>query len=142
MPRRRFEQSSRRRRGFTLMEVVVVVTIIALLATLVVPRIIGTLSGSKIKAAKTECNSLAQSVTLYVTDSGDALDDEFELELMLLPPEEGGGPSGPYLNKAEDLIDPWDNSYVIRIPGEVNYDFDIISFGPDREEGTEDDITQ
>jgi hypothetical protein len=30
---------------------------------------------------------------------------------------------------------------MILVPGEVNYDFDIISFGPDGQLGTEDDIT-
>ena len=58
-----------------------------------------------------------------------------------LPPEEGGGSGGPYLSKADDLLDPWDNPYIIKVPGDINqYDFDIVSAGEDGEFGTADDI--
>ena len=60
--------------------------------------------------------------------------------MLLIPATDGGGPQGPYFNKQDDLLDPWDNPYLIRVPGEVNYDFDIFSVGPDGQEGTEDDI--
>ena len=39
------------------------------------------------------------------------------------------------------LIGRTGNAYEIRIPGEVNYDFDVVSLGDDGEMGTEDDIT-
>ena len=55
-------------------------------------------------------------------------------------PATTGGPQGPYFAKAEDLIDPWGNPYLMRVPGDVNYDFDIYSIGPDLQEGTDDDI--
>ena len=45
----------------------------------------------------------------------------------------------PYLNNADDLIDPWGNEYVILIPGEYNYDFDIISYGAKGQPGGEGD---
>jgi general secretion pathway protein G len=123
------------------MEIVVVVTIIALLAALVAPRIMGQLGSARTNIAKSEASSIAQAISLYITDSGSALNDDVELEVLLLPPDDGGGPNGPYLNKKEDLEDPWGNAYVIIIPGEVNYDYDIISAGEDGEIGTEDDIT-
>ncbi len=129
------------RRAFTLMEIIVVVTIIALLATLVAPRLIGQVFRAKVSKAKSEVRAIGTAVTLYVTDTGTALVDSFDLDVLLLPPEEGGGPQGPYLNKADDLIDPWENLYAIRVPGEVNYDFDVYSVGPDGHAGTEDDIS-
>lgn len=129
------------RRAFTLMEIIVVVTIIALLATLVAPRLIGQVFRAKVSKAKSEVRAIGTAVTMYVTDTGTALVDSFDLDVLLLPPEEGGGPQGPYLNKADDLIDPWENLYAIRVPGEVNYDFDVYSIGPDGHAGTEDDIS-
>ncbi len=129
------------RRAFTLMEIIVVVTIIALLATLVAPRLIGQVFRAKVRKAKSEVRAIGTAVTLYVTDTGSALVDSFDLDVLLLPPEEGGGPQGPYLNKADDLIDPWENLYAIRVPGEVNYDFDVYSAGPDGHAGTEDDFS-
>ncbi|MCH8316253.1 MAG: type II secretion system protein GspG [Planctomycetes bacterium] len=129
------------RRAFTLIEIIVVVTIIALLAALIAPRLIGKVGWAKESVAKSEVRSIGTAVTMYVTDTGTTLDDSFDLEVLLLPPGEGGGPQGPYLNKAEDLIDPWENLYAIRVPGEVNYDFDVYSIGPDGHAGTDDDIS-
>ncbi len=129
------------RRAFTLMEIIVVVTIIALLAALIAPRLIGKVGWAKESVAKSEVRSIGTAVTMYVTETGTTLDDSFDLEVLLLPPDEGGGPQGPYLNKAEDLIDPWENLYAIRVPGDVNYDFDVYSIGPDGQAGTDDDIS-
>ena len=129
------------RRAFTLMEIIVVVTIIALLAALVAPRLIGRVGWAKESKAKSEVRSIGTAVSMYITDSGSTLNDSFDLEVLLLPPEDGGGPQGPYLQKSDDLIDPWENLYAIRIPGEVNYDFDVYSIGPDGQAGTEDDIS-
>ena len=123
------------------MEIIVVVTIIALLATLIGPRLIGQVARAKESKAKSEVRAIGTAVTMYVTDTGTTLNDSFDLEVLLLPPDDGGGPQGPYLNKADDLIDPWENLYAVRIPGEVNYDFDVYSIGPDGQSGTEDDIS-
>ncbi len=143
MATKNFKQHQRRpvRRAFTLMEIIVVVTIIALLATLVGPRLIGQVARAKESKAKSEVRAIGTAVTMYVTDTGTTLNDSFDLEVLLLPPDDGGGPQGPYLNKADDWIDPWENLYAVRIPGEVNYDFDVYSVGPDGHAGTEDDIS-
>ena len=129
------------RRAFTLMEIIVVVTIIALLAALVAPNLLRRVGWAKVSVAKSEVRSIGTAVNMYVTDTGTVLDDSFDLDVLLLKPEEGGGPLGPYLNKADDLIDPWENLYAIRVPGDVNYDFDVYSIGPDGHAGTEDDIS-
>jgi general secretion pathway protein G len=128
------------RRAFTLVEIIVVVTIIAVIAALIAPRLLGRLTWAKVKAAETEVTRMATAVELYLTDTGETLTSNFDLEVLLIPAEDGGGPQGPYLRKAEDLLDPWDNPYVIRVPGEQNYDYDIVSWGPDLQEGTEDDV--
>jgi general secretion pathway protein G len=41
-------------------------------------------------------------------------------------------------------MDPWENPYVVRTPGEINVDFDIVSYGADGQpggEGEDADIT-
>ncbi|MHC4992782.1 MAG: type II secretion system protein GspG [Planctomycetota bacterium] len=129
------------RRAFTLVEIIVVVTIIAVLAALIAPRLFGRLTWAKVRTAEAEVKAMETAVNLYLNDTGDTLTSNFDLEVLLIPAEDGGGPQGPYFQKADDLLDPWNNPYVIRVPGEVNYDFDIVSWGPDAEEGTEDDIT-
>ena len=123
------------RRGFSLLEVIIAVSIIALLATLVVPRLTKFLSGANENKAVAEVNSLANTVKLYMaTETTGILDDDFQLELLL-------GGDDPYLNSPEDLIVPWGNAYVIYTSGDLmNQDFDVVSYGPDGNPGGDDDI--
>jgi general secretion pathway protein G len=117
------------RRAFTLLEIIVVVTIIAILATLVAPKVISNIWKSKQKIAKAEVSSLAQQVQLWMVDNGyDEIPDEFELAWLT----EG---DSPYIGP-DDLLDPWENPFVVLIPGEKNPNgFDIISYGADGEPG-------
>jgi len=140
------KQRKQLRRAFTLLEIIVVVMIIAVLATLVAPRLLGRVGTAKQTAAKAKAATIAKTVNLYVLDMGlSAPSDDFDLEVLLLHPEDGGGPSGPYLERADDLVDPWGNNFEILVPGDINASFDIISFGEDGEQGGEEtnaDITQ
>ena len=124
-----------RRRAFTLLEIIVVVTIIALLATMVAPRVLKWLGKANVNVAKAEVAKLAETVRLYLLDNNLSRPDaDMELGVLL----EG---DDPYLDKAEYLIDPWDRPYELVVPGEENIDFDIVSPGEDGELGTDDDIT-
>jgi general secretion pathway protein G len=125
---RRMVQTARR--GFTLLEIIVVVTIIALLATLIAPRLIGRIGQAKAAVAKAEVSEIAKQVNLYCVDNGiSRLGDDFDLSVLT------SGPS-PYV-KASDLTDPWGHEYVILVPGERNTDFDVISYGADGAPGGE-----
>ncbi len=128
------------RRAFTLVEIIVVVTIIAVLAALIAPRLFGRLTWAKSRTAEAEVKAIETAVNLYLNDTGAILNSNFDLDMLLVAAEDGGGPQGPYFSKAEDIVDPWGNPYIMRVPGDVNYDFDIYSVGPDLQEGTEDDI--
>lgn len=122
------------RRGFSLLEVIIAVTIVALLATLVVPRLTRFLAGANEDKAVAEVNSLANAVRLYITQNTTGnIDDDFTLEVLL----DG---DDPYLENSADLIDPWGTPYEIVIPGEQNIEFDVMSYGPDKKFGGEDDI--
>ncbi len=140
------KQRKQHRRAFTLLEIIVVVMIIAVLATLVAPRLLGRVGSAKQTAAKAKAATIAKTVNLYILDMGlSSPSDDFDLEVLLLHPDDGGGPSGPYLERADDIIDPWGNNFEILVPGDTNASFDIISFGEDGEQGGEEanaDITQ
>ncbi len=131
----------RKRRAFTLIEIIVVVTIIAILAAAIAPRLLGRLQWAKENKAESEVKAIASAVEMFILDSGGNLSDDFDLAILLMSAEEGGGPEGPYFKKSKDLLDPWDSPYIIRVPGTENYDFDIVSAGLDRRLGTDDDIT-
>jgi general secretion pathway protein G len=134
------------RHGFTLIEIIVVVMIIAVLATLIAPRLMSRVGTAKQTAAKAKAATIAKTINLYVLDMGlSKPSDDFDLEVLLRSPEDGGGPQGPYLERADDIVDPWGNPFELLVPGEVNASFDVICFGEDGEEGGEDvnaDITQ
>ena len=122
------------RRGFTLLEVIIAVTIVALLAALVVPRLTKFLSQAHEDKAVAEVNTLATQVRLYITtETTGTLDRDFTLEVLL----EG---DDPYLDNENQLIDPWGNPYDIRVPGDVNRDFDVFSLGLDGEVSQDDII--
>jgi general secretion pathway protein G len=124
----------------------VVVTIIALLATLVAPRLLSQVGKAKKSTARAKAATVAEAVNLYLLDMAlSAPSDNFDLQVLLMRPDDGGGPTGPYLERAEDLLDPWDNPFIIVVPGEVNASFDIVSYGEDGQpggEGVAEDITQ
>ena len=129
---RRHRHRNSRRRAFTLLEVIVVVTIIALLATMIVPKLLRNIGSTKQKLAQAEVSTLANQISLWMADNGHSrLPDDFDLEILT----EG---NDPYLDP-DDLLDPWDNEYRLNIPGEVNHDFDVVSFGANGEPGGEDE---
>ena len=121
------------RGGFTLLEVIIAVTIVALLAALVVPRLTRFLGQAHEDKATAEVNTLANQARLYITtETTGVLTDDFTLEVLL-----DGDDS--YLENENQLIDPWGNNYEIMIPGDINRDFDVYSYGPDGKQ-SEDDI--
>ena len=134
MNRNRRSSNRELRRGFSLLEVIIAVTIVALLATILLPNLNRFLRSAKADKARAEVNSLANQVRLYIaTETTGDLSDDFTLDMLL----EG---DDPYLNNANELVDPWESPYLIIIPGDRNRDFDVMSFGPDGQSGGNDDI--
>ena len=132
---RKRQQHTRRhirsvRRAFTLLEIIVVVTIIALLATMVAPKLLQNIWKAKQKVARSDVASIQQQLSLYLADNGFTKPSD-DMELVSLTT----GPS-PYL-KSDDLKDPWGRDYILAVPGETGADFDIISYGADGQPGGE-----
>ena len=115
--------------GFTLIEIMVVIVILGLLATLVVPNVIGMSDEARIQKAQTDVTAIANAAKIYRSRNARVP----TMEDLTTPDEKGFA----YL---EDVgQDPWDNDYIIReIEGR---NFEVISMGPDGSEGTEDDIS-
>jgi general secretion pathway protein G len=121
------------RRAFTLLEVIIAVTIVALLATILVPNVTRWLGVAKGRKAEADVNSLAQQVRLYMTEKGmSRLSEDFELD-MLCQGED------PIISNPNSLNDPWGHRYVVIVPPSVNRDFDVMSYGADGQPGGEGD---
>jgi general secretion pathway protein G len=131
----------RRRRGFTLVELLVVVGIIAMLATMLVPRVFKGMGKAKTDIARAKMAVIEDSLARFQYDCG-RLPDEAEggLECLLAPPaglEDKW--NGPYLKKSQ-LLAPWGNEYQYLAEGQTNVgSYDIISYGADGAEGGEGD---
>ncbi len=134
--------------AFTLLELIMVMVIIGLLASLVVPRLAGRQKQAKLIAAQAQIKIFDGALELYNMDNDMYPTTEQGLDALVYEPisspvpENWGGVGNLSYLKA-DMIppDPWGNEYVYIYPGEYNTDsYDILSFGPDREEGGGDDI--
>lgn len=119
-------------RGFTLVELLLVLVILALIAGLVLPGIIGKAEGAKAKAASSQVSRLAMAVESYYLDTGVTPES-----LQALVEDSGGssGWNGPYV-KPSSLKDPWGREYEYNYPGEHG-DFDIFTLGADGQPGGE-----
>jgi len=133
--------------GFTLIEVMVVVVILGILAAIIAPRLIGRTDDAKVAQAKIQTKNFETALKLFKMDNGFYPSTEQGLEALIKEPEIGQIPKhyrkGGYLEKKGIPPDPWDNAYVYISPGTDN-DYDIISYGADREpggEGYDADIT-
>lgn len=120
--------------GFTLVELLVMLSILALLAALVGPRVLGYIGSSKVKTAKIQIESISAALQLYRIDMGRYPTTSEGLRALIERSANAPGWNGPYLVKRGVPRDPWGNEYQYRSPGQ-NGDFDIISLGADKQPG-------
>lgn len=125
-------------RGFTLIEILLVVIIIGILVSLVAPRLSGRSQEARIQAARADIEGgIALALDLYEVDNGMY---PSKLENLVTKPSHAPNWKGPYVKKGIRK-DPWGNDYVYRMPGQQNTtSYDIYSLGPDKQEGTQDDV--
>jgi general secretion pathway protein G len=125
-------------RGFTLIEVMVVVAILAILAAIIVPRIMGRPEEAKRTKAQIDIKSIEEALNLYKLDNGVYPTTEQGLEALVKKPDTAPlalkWKDGGYLSRAPQ--DPWGRPYQYLSPGEHG-DFDVYSLGADGEPGGE-----
>lgn len=128
---------SRSRPGYSLMEILVAVAIIAVLATLVAPRLFGQLDRSRATAAQTQIRMIETSLDTMRLDIGRYPTGEEGLTLLVSPNESVSGVwMGPYIDG--DLpTDPWGNPYRYDPAASPADRGDVYSYGADNEEGGE-----
>ena len=126
----------RRDAGFTLIEIMVVIAIIGILATLIVPKIMGRPDEARAIAAKHDVGTLVQAFKLYRLDIGRYPTTEQGVKALVEKPTSEPVPqnwkAGGYLDSVPK--DPWGNPYQYANPG-TRSEIDVYSFGADGKPG-------
>lgn len=142
---RRYAKRPYQRQGFTLIEMLLVLAILVILAGLVGPRILGSQKKADINTTKTQLGMFKTTLEGYALDMKTFPGTEDGLMALLQAPADPDAATkwgGPYVDGVDIPKDPWGNDYQYEYPpSHSERDFpDIWSFGPDGEDGTDDDI--
>jgi len=122
--------------AFTLVEILLVMTIIAILAALVIPKMVGRSEQARQTAAHADLSSIKTSLDAFEVDNGFYPKN---IQDLVTVPSNAKNWHGPYLEKIP--ADPWGNNYNYYYPGKHSTSsYDLSSVGPDGKEGTDDDI--
>ena len=135
--------SRRRERGLTLIELLVVLLILSLIAAFAVPRVMSYLGGARSDAAGIQIERLGGILDLYRLDMGHYPGAGDGLQALIEAPADSERWNGPYLKKADSLIDPWGEPYEYIVPGEYG-EYDLFTLGADGQvggDGEDADVT-
>ena len=143
----RSELNRKRRRGFTLMEMLIVLAILGMLLALIGPRIFRGWKEGHISSTKAQIKMLQGCLDEYYYHMKEYPTTEQGLPALVESPSEQEETTasrwqGPYTKTGELPMDPWGNEYQYRYPPENSKGDlpDIWSYGPDGQDNTEDDI--
>jgi general secretion pathway protein G len=124
--------------GFTLIEIMIVIVIMGIMASLIVPKIMGRPDEARIMASKQDIASILQALKLYKLDNQRLPSTEQGLQALVTkpssPPMPNNWKADGYLDKLPK--DPWGNPYQYLSPG-LHGDIDVFSFGSDGAMGGE-----
>ncbi|MCL1077149.1 type II secretion system protein GspG [Parashewanella spongiae] len=133
-------QVTNKQEGFTLLEVMVVIVILGILASLVVPNLLGNKEKADQQKAVSDIVAIENALDMYKLDNSVYPTTEQGLEALISKPsspEPRNYREDGYLKRLPQ--DPWRNDYLMISPGEHGK-IDVYSAGPSGQAGTEDDI--
>lgn len=119
------------RQGFTLIEIMVVVGIIAALAAVFIPNVVGKMNDARIAAARVQIKNVEEALVSYNMKHGGKYPDSLDVLMQESDDEDALLQGG--------IDDPWGNPLHYEKRGKKRPV--ITSSGPDGEVGTEDDLT-
>ncbi|WP_375055060.1 type II secretion system major pseudopilin GspG [Zobellella sp. DQSA1] len=130
-----------RQRGFTLLEIMVVIVILGILASLVVPNLMGNKDRADYQKVVSDIVALESALDMYRLDNSRYPTTEQGLQALVrkpvVQPEPRNYAADGYIRRLPQ--DPWGGDYQLLSPG-LHGTVDIFSYGPDGMPDTEDDI--
>ncbi len=106
----------KRKKAFTLIELMVVILILAILAALIVPNVFSRIASSKKAKAQSDLSELCGAINQFQIDCGRYPTAQEGFDALRHQPNGAVGWHGPYLQKDVPL-DPWNNQYTYQTPG-------------------------
>ncbi|MDR6624326.1 type II secretion system major pseudopilin GspG [Caulobacter segnis] len=129
--RRRLKGSA----GYTLTEMLVVVGVIALIAAVLVPSLMGQMQRARAKAGRVQVDNIASAVEMFRSDVGHyPTSAEGGLKALLTNGSTIEGWTGPYLKDAKTLNDPWNREIRYELAADAET-FAVTSLGADGKVG-------
>jgi general secretion pathway protein G len=114
--------------GMTMLEIMIVLAIIGLVMSVVGVGVYSSYKKAQKKFAQVAVNEIAAKTVQFMTDNNNECPKSMD-DLV----------AQKYMPKKQK--DPWNHDFILRCPGQVNVDgIDVVSLGPDGQEGTPDDI--
>ncbi|WP_019519998.1 type II secretion system major pseudopilin GspG [Faucicola boevrei] len=124
--------------GFTLIEVMVVIVILAIMAGLVVPKVVGQSDKARVKTTETALSATSNAIDMFKVDNGRYPSTQEGLNALITPPQGAKNwPEGGYI-KGGFPKDGWENELQYVAPGTEGRAYDLFSLGADGQEGGED----
>ena len=141
----------KRRSGFTLIEVLLVIGILLVLGTVSVVAYTRIQASSNKKATTLLINDVVRAVELYQAQMNSVPDADQGLQALLQPPaddeamaEKWRDGGGPFLENGAIPTDPWGNEIQyspLESEDGLGPAFRVWSYGPDKQDNTDDDIS-
>lgn len=123
--------------GLTLIEMIIVLAIIALVAALVVPSVIGRPDQARVTVAQADLKAIGAALKMYRLDNGQYPTTDQGLAALAQKPTTAPVPANyaadAYL--ARTPADPWGRPYLYRSPGSDGAGFELGSLGRDGKPG-------
>lgn len=130
-------QVQRHQSGFTLIEIMVVIVILAILAGLVVPKVVGQSDKARVKTTETALATVSNTLDMYKIDNSRYPTTAQGLEALITPPADAKNyPEGGYI-KGGYPTDGWENELQYVSPGTEGRPYDLFSLGADGQPGGE-----
>lgn len=120
----------RRTDGFTLIEVMIVVVILAILAAIVVPRVMDAPERARATRAKADIQAITSALNLYKLDNYTYPSTQQGLKALVSEPDTPPAPANWHQYLSEIPTDPWGEPYKYLYPGTHNEPFDLWTDGP------------
>jgi general secretion pathway protein G len=125
------------RKGFSLVELMIVIIILGLLASLVLPNLIGQASGAKKDLVCIQMKNIASTLDSFIIDNGSLPTTQQGLDALIENPDEDmfvNYRNGGYFKGGQLPKDAWKRPFIYTNNGT---EFDLLSLGADGKEGGE-----